>query len=290
MKPTHEIITTNSNLPVCFRFYHSSNQLISSHWHSHLEILYIYKGAMHIARNDKEYELYQKDLFIVNSGFIHFTKCIGNVEAILLQIPYDLLNQSLPNFSTIQFEEYYSHKKYKNHLAFQEMVQNLLTMNNLNNEKKTGYQFLFNSNLHLFLHKLYTNFTLSKNEIIKPTTDKYRERLQIIIDYVNKHYMEPIALATVASLVALNPEYFCRSFKKNMGFTFVEYVNLVRLIHIYNDILGTNDSIIQIQERHGFTNYKVFNRMFKETYGCTPSKLRKDRHLQNSNFEKIRSL
>jgi YesN/AraC family two-component response regulator len=277
MKPTHEIITTNSKLPVCFRFYHSSNQLVPSHWHSHLEILYIYKGTMCLTRNDKEYELHQKDLFIVNSGFIHFTKCIGNVDAILLQIPYDLLNESLPNFSSIQCEEYYPHNKYKNNRHFQDMVQHLLTMNNLNNEKKTGYQFLFNSNLHLFLHELYINFTLSKNEIIKPTTDKYRERLQIIMDYVNKHYMEPITLASAASLVALNPEYFCRSFKKHMGFTFVEYVNLVRLINIYNDILDTNDSIIQIQERHGFTNYKVFNRMFKESYGCTPSRLRKAR-------------
>ncbi|WP_461205874.1 helix-turn-helix domain-containing protein [Clostridium sp. DL1XJH146] len=275
MNPTHEIITTNSKLPVHYSFYQSFNHLVTSHWHRHLEVLYIYKGTMHIGRNDKEYELNQNDLFIVNSGFIHFTKCIGNVETILLQIPYDLLNQSLPDFSSLQFKEYYPYNKFKDHLPFKEMINYLLTMNNIFEEKKAGYQFLFNSNLHLFLHALYTNFTLPKNAIVKPTTIKYRKRLEIIIEYVNQNYMDTIPLSKVASLVALNPEYFCRSFKKHMGFTFVEYVNQVRLIYIHNDILNTDDSIIQIQERHGFTNYKVFNRMFKEAYGCTPSRLRK---------------
>ena len=28
-------------------------------------------------------------------------------------------------------------------------------------------------------------------------------------------------------------------------------------------------------ENNGFTNYKVFNRMFKEQYGMTPSQMRK---------------
>lgn len=28
--------------------------------------------------------------------------------------------------------------------------------------------------------------------------------------------------------------------------------------------------------KHGFTNYKLFNRMFKEIYGCTPREVRQD--------------
>ena len=86
--------------------------------------------------------------------------------------------------------------------------------------------------------------------------------------------MEPLSLSDISDRFALNPEYFCRFFKKNMGFTFLEYVNMVRLSHIYSDLMQTGDSITQIMERHGFINYKVFNRMFKEVYGCLPSKFR----------------
>ena len=103
---------------------------------------------------------------------------------------------------------------------------------------------------------------------------KHLPRFKELLDFVEINYRERISLKDAASFVALNPEYFCRTFKKFTGFTFMEYVNMVRLAHIHKDILDTNDSITAIQERHGFTNNKVFSRMFKESYGCTPSKLR----------------
>jgi AraC-like DNA-binding protein len=31
-----------------------------------------------------------------------------------------------------------------------------------------------------------------------------------------------------------------------------------------------------ILERHGFTNYKLFRRMFQEHFGCTPTKVREN--------------
>jgi AraC-like DNA-binding protein len=137
-----------------------------------------------------------------------------------------------------------------------------------------GYQLLFRSKLNLFLHTLYSNFATKYNCDEKNNVAKNLLRLKKVIDYVQQNYAEPQSIKKVASLVALNPEYFCRSFKRYTGLTFGEYINLVRLTYIHKDVLHTNDSIITIQERHGFTNYKVFNRMFKEAYGCTPSKLR----------------
>ena len=38
---THEIITSKPKLPVYFDIYQSDNQLVPSHWHAHVEILYI---------------------------------------------------------------------------------------------------------------------------------------------------------------------------------------------------------------------------------------------------------
>jgi AraC-like DNA-binding protein len=97
----------------------------------------------------------------------------------------------------------------------------------------------------------------------------------LIIDYVKEHYAEPITLKNAAALVSLNQEYFCRFFKKNMGTTFLDYLNEERMSHIYRDVIDTNNSITQILDTHGFTNYKLFIRMFREKYGCTPIKKRK---------------
>jgi len=271
---THEIITQKAQLPVYFDIYQSYNLLVPSHWHTHLEVLYMLHGIMHIVRNDERYTIRQNDLFIVNSGDIHYTRSVGNAEVLLLQIPYEFLNQSMYQYNTIQFREYFPHNEFKEDVTLQKMIRHLLLMGKLYKKGEDGYQFLFSSNLNLFLHILYTYYSTRKNLVKKNKDEKHLARLREIIAYVEQHYMDPLKLTDAASLVALNPEYFCRSFKKYMGFSFIEYVNIVRLTHIHHDILETNDSITNIQERHGFSNYKVFNRMFKEAYGCLPSKLR----------------
>lgn len=63
--------------------------------------------------------------------------------------------------------------------------------------------------------------------------------------------------------------------QKCMGVTFLEYVNQVRINHIHEELLATEDSITDILEHNGFTNYKVFSRMFKAQFGMTPRELRK---------------
>jgi AraC-like DNA-binding protein/mannose-6-phosphate isomerase-like protein (cupin superfamily) len=271
---THEIISTKPQLPVYFDIYQSNNLLVPSHWHAHLEVLYLYHGTMHIVRNDEKYIIHEKDLFVINSGDIHYTRNVGSAEVFLLQIPYEFLNGSIHQFNTIRFNEYYAYPNLKEDPAFLEMMELVLKMGELYRQKGEGYQFLFSSNLNLFLQILYTHYSIRQNPVEQNKEAKQLARLREIITYVEQHYMEPLSLTDAASLAALNPEYFCRSFKKYMGLSFLEYVNMVRLTHIHNDILGTGDSITDIQEKHGFSNYKVFNRMFKEVYGCTPSRLR----------------
>lgn len=270
----HEIITPKPQLPVYFDIYHTYNQIIPNHWHNHVEILYIFEGTNHIVLNEEKYILHQNDLFVVNSGDIHFTRSLGASKVLLLQIPYELLEKCVEHFDRIQFRQYYPYKKLKENPIYQKMISHLLNLANLYVQAEEGYQFLFISELYQFLHILYGNYSILKDPAKDNKSTKHLGRLKKIIDYVEQHYQEPIPLEQVASLVALNPEYFCRFFKKHMGLTFMKYVNLVRLARIHNDILQTDDSITIIQERHGFTNYKLFNHMFKEAYGCTPSKLR----------------
>lgn len=100
------------------------------------------------------------------------------------------------------------------------------------------------------------------------------ERLQGIITYVEKHFRKPISLQAGANQLGLSKEYFCRFFKKNMGMSFLEYINEVRLTHIYHDLIYTDTPISILIEENGFTNQKLFNRLFKKLYGCTPSFIR----------------
>lgn len=95
---------------------------------------------------------------------------------------------------------------------------------------------------------------------------------------IRQNYKQHISIEEIANVAYLQSGYFCRFFKKCMGITFLEYQNELRLSYIYQDILSTDDSIKDILERHGFTNYKLFRRMFFEHFEMTPTEVRKNRN------------
>lgn len=104
--------------------------------------------------------------------------------------------------------------------------------------------------------------------------------MEQVLNYTAKNYNRPISIEEISRIAFLESGYFCRFFKKHMGLTFLEYQNEVRLSYIYQDLLTTTDTLSMILERHGFTNYKIFRRMFFEHFHATPSQIRKQ--LQNA--------
>jgi len=268
----HEEVVTKAELNVFFDICFTDNEVVPNHWHGHLEILYILEGSMDIKCNEKGYRLEQGGMFVFNSGDIHYTHSAPRTRVILLQVPYEFLNRVIPQFDEVVFEGYFPKVRMEEELP--KVKENLLYMKELYEGNEDGYSLLFHSSLSCLLYELYKNYSQRKKGQAE-REDKNVNRLKEIITYIEKHYAEPISLSDVSEKFALNSEYFCRYFKRNMGFTFLEYVNMVRLPHIYEDLLRTKDNISEIQERHGFTNNKVFHRMFKKVYGCTPTEARK---------------
>ena len=125
--------------------------------------------------------------------------------------------------------------------------------------------------------ELVNQFAVKSVPVEKSENQESLNRLGEITEYIEKHYRESISLESIASKFYLSREYFSRYFRKHMGVTFSRYVNQVRLTHIYQDICNTQDGIMEIAERNGFTNYKLFNKMFREIYGCTPREVRQNK-------------
>lgn len=276
---SYENIVSRPELNVKFDICYTDNQIVPNHWHNHLEILYILEGAMDIKCNEKSYTLGCGGMFVFNSGDIHYTHSGRDTKVILLQIPYDFLQRVMERYDEIEFEQYFPREQLVAKKSLQRVEVLLLRMKEVYEQSEDGYALLFGSYLNHLLYELYRNHAQRRAGKTKGD-EKNLNRLKEIITYVEAHYAEQVSSAEIAEHFALNAEYFCRYFKKNMGFTFLEYVNLVRLPHIYEDLIHTKDNISEIQERHGFSNNKVFRRMFKEVYGRTPSEVRKEERRQ----------
>ena len=227
---------------------------------------------MDLLVNDLSIRLEKGDFAIINSRDIHATSSSEHSRIDVLQIPYQFLKKHIPDFDRIRF----MNGSCGEARSDEALVYCLKEIQEIYIRKPYCYQLHFTSLLYELLFLCVNCFRLPAGEGGGSLNDEERARLITVMDYVNAHYQESISLRDAAAQVALNPEYFCRFFKKNMGMTFLEFVNQVRFSHICEDILRTDTSITELLVRHGFTNYKLFRRMFYEKYGCTPSAKRKE--------------
>lgn len=277
----HEKVITTDSLPARSFSYSSADQLITNHWHNSLEVLYIASGKMDTGINNAIYHLKRGDLIIINSGDIHFTRCRDYAKIYVLQVPYPLLNTHIPNYDYVRFQDSDGSVVFSNPAKVDELSRLMIQMYEITLEQKPGYTLLFSSKLYQFLFTLFQRYHTDISSRTKQKSDRNLIRLEQVMNYVKSHYTQPISLEDAAQILSLNPEYFCRYFKKYMGMTFLEYVNSIRLYHIHQDLLNTNYSVSELMDRHGFTNYKLFSKMFRNTYGCPPGMFRKQQKTMN---------
>lgn len=282
---THEEVQIEADIHVKFMIYEDSNHLITEHWHRSMEIIYLYQGSMEVTINSRKHLLSAGDFIVINSADIHATQCYEHTVILLLQIPFDFLQHAIPDYDSIRF----TLDKNRSDIPVcsavhtseaSQKIQHILTsMGSLYQEKPHGYSLRFSSLLYEFLYLLVIHYQISTDSTARIQSQKNLKRLEPVIRYVKEHYTDSVSLTEAASLAALNPEYFCRFFKQNMGMTFTSYVNSVRLAHVCEDLKNTDYHIGTILELNGITNYKLFMKNFKQLYHCTPKEFRQNSHI-----------
>ena len=267
----HEEVAFESGINVRFTIYNSNNDYIPEHWHRSMEVIYIYEGSMELIEGQRVLLLHAGDYHVVNSAAVHATRTTTPSRVLLLQIPYAFLIGAIPEYESIRF--LFSHRDSSADAQIQEI---LTSMGDLYTKKPQSYTLRFSGLLYDFLYILMTHYKVTVDNTSRIQSQKNLHRLKPVIQYIQSHYTEVISLEKAASLAHLNPEYFCRFFKKRMGVTFLEYQNEYRLSFIYRDLISTTDPVHVILERHGFTNYKLFRQMFQEHFGDTPTQIRRN--------------
>ncbi len=118
-----------------------------------------------------------------------------------------------------------------------------------------------------------TNYFIEKNDA--PTNADLANPIESSIQYIQKHFKEPITLNMVADSVYLSPSHFSRLFKEEMGVTFIEYLTAYRVEQSKSLLKMTSLPIEVIAHQMGFTSAGYFATTFKKSEGCTPTKYRR---------------
>lgn len=104
-------------------------------------------------------------------------------------------------------------------------------------------------------------------------------------EYANCHFEERITLGDMAKIYFLNEKYLGRLFFQQVGVTFHQYLNQVRLKHFAQLLCSTNQTILETALNCGFGNVTYCNRLFLKQFGCSPKQYRKQQH----NFMKVKN-
>ena len=97
-----------------------------------------------------------------------------------------------------------------------------------------------------------------------------------ITRYLQEHLADEVSLSVLADEFHLNPQYISQLFKSEIGVNFLAYLTNIRMEHAKKLLLTTALSIAEVSEQSGYTDYRVFTKVFKKSEGVTPSQYRRD--------------
>jgi Transcriptional regulator containing an amidase domain and an AraC-type DNA-binding HTH domain len=147
----------------------------------------------------------------------------------------------------------------------------------------------FNSNKHArepMLHALLSQLLLTVGRAMKRYGEEHamrpvpatvtEGRIQPVIDYILGHCEEPLGLDEIAQQFYFSPSHLSRLFRRSTGFTYSEFVQLVRIRRAQELLRTTDQKVLEIAEASGFGNLSHFQHTFRKHTGMTPLKYRKE--------------
>ncbi|QJD86163.1 AraC family transcriptional regulator [Cohnella herbarum] len=99
------------------------------------------------------------------------------------------------------------------------------------------------------------------------------------VNFINQNFYQRLTLDDVSKKFFLSASYLSRTFKPATGYTFIEYINTIRVKEARSLLSNSELSISEIADRVGYANLTHFGRVFKSITGFSPMKYRQKNRL-----------
>ena len=100
------------------------------------------------------------------------------------------------------------------------------------------------------------------------------------INYIEKNYSQEISIDDICKELNVNKCYFCSIFKKEIGSTFINYLNNYKIEKSKELLKNTKLSLLDVSLAVGYNNQSYFSTLFKKITSKTPLEFRYE-HLKN---------
>ena len=245
-----------------------------THDHSAVEILLTLEGMVTYTIEDKIYQVRKGEILIVPPDTLHsLTMGEGSSRYLFL-----FESDAIMTMRDIKSMAMYFHKPF--HLRdgsdAHVRIRELLLRAREAYEKR---EMMWNTVCYSYLLRIYAILGQRYlNGVRTRTAESGRivesEVITAAMTYINNHYRQDLSLEDVAGFAGFSRYYFSRSFKKQTGYSFKDYLCQKRLQVAMDLLIRTDRPMKDVAAESGFGSVATFNRVFREKKGCTPTQFR----------------
>lgn len=249
------------------------------HYHPECELLLVQAGSLAIDIDDESYTLEAGDVVILGNSQLHRDYNTGGL------LDYIVLQFDLHTFfdqSTIPYLQYFNETKVplssmnyifaENAAAREQVADCIREIHKEALEKESGYELAVN----LLIKKLLLILIRNDTRGLLADQDRVeRIRLKPVLDYVEANLHDRTSVEDACRLANMSYYYFVKFFKKMMGLSFTEYVNLRKIKRAEQLLLTRDLSVTEVGDQIGMANMAHFYKMFKRFNGCSPKEFQR---------------
>lgn len=255
----------------------------ATHYHQNPEMFYVLRGNLDIKIDERLYKLSSGDIVLINANKRHTV--IGNDELLgaRFEIDFHLLAEYMGSMQLLFWCNTVADRNHA-YSNLRRLLDRILTRYFEKDDKDALY---LNALYFETLYVLTSNFLVKADDVRLNLEDSQdRMRIRQIQNYVQANYQSQISLNDLADRLYLSNAYLSKYIKKNLGMTFMEYLNNVRLFHAVDELMYSDKNLTHIAYDNGFPTSASFTKVFREVYNESPSEYRKKMQDEKENDEK----
>ena len=236
------------------------------HYHNSFEIYYLKDGHCNYFIDNRSYDMQVGDIVLIPEGVIHKTNYDTHDPhtRTLINCSSSYIPRAvLPMIPSMMY-------LYRNP-DIKEEVELLLSKIEAEYDREDDFR---DEALRCLTFELFFLLARNANECSEVSAGSLF--IEETVKHIQKNYMTDITLSDMARLHSVSPEHLSRTFKKETGFGFSEYLTLVRLQKA--EYMLRNEpgkSVCEIAYACGFNDSNYFSDKFKRSYGAAPSKMKR---------------
>lgn len=196
-------------------------------------------------------------------------------ERILIKYSKEFIRPFIENVGQQVFDELYEgHICHFEEKERQEIFQLFTEMEEEYGKDKPYKEFILQGMLERLLAAIWEKRQMPEKAVKNKTP--LSAPVMDALTYIENYYYRDPSLAQAARAAGFSAAYFSRIFQAQMGMSYSEYLNKVKIDHVQILLTQTDRTLMEIAEETGYCHGNYLSEQFKKEVGMTPGRFRKN--------------